>query len=449
MPSRLSGETPPKPLAPELYDQAVQLRTALEGKPKRLRTSSDYQRVINKYRSVYHQFPGSSKADDALLAVAELYQLMGSDLKNARNFQQAIQAYIFLEREYPASPYGAEGLFTAAEIYLSDLNDAASAQEIFKDLLKRYPHSKRARNARARLDDLRTQLKQATKSNSSKAVASSSNTGPAETVSQQVDQIVPKEPTKAAEASLSARNQESPKPSGKIPPSEQDTRKPLVISAVRYWNTNDYTRLVINTDREVKYVEGRLENPARVFIDIQNVQLSSALFGKTVVLNDGYVNKIRFGQSSETVARVVLDMGSVKNCQVLRLSNPSRIVVDVQGVARAEQTKTSGGNTAWKVRYGEPLADEMDLQTALQKGSVDKAPEEKNVAAKRIQPAGPIEPVPTKQEVGKKPTDTQAKTEGIKKTPGKKLLARRNRKASLAPQYPKVTVHVHSFGLWA
>ena len=423
MPSRLSGETPPKALAPELYDQAVQLRTALEGKPKRLRTSSDFQRVINKYRSVYHQFPGSSKADDALLAVAELYQLMGSDLKNARSFQQAIQAYVFLEREYPASPYGAEGLFTAAEIYLSDLDDAASAQEIFRDLLKRYPHSKRARNARARLDDLRTQLKQAKK--------------PGKTLSQRAEQTVPDEPTKTLEPSLSARNQELPKPSGKIPPSEQDTRKPLVISAIRYWNTDDYTRLVINTDREVKYVEGRLENPARVFIDIQNVQLSSALVGKTVVLNDGYVNKIRFGQSNETVARVVLDMGSVKNCQVVRLSNPSRIVVDVQGIARAEQTKTSGGNTAWKVRYGEPLADEMDLQTALQKGSVDKAPEEKNVAAKRIEPAGPIEPVPTKQEVGKKPTDTQAKTEGIKKAPAEETPREKESKSVARSAVPK------------
>ena len=417
-PSRLSGQTPTKPLAPELYDQAVQLRTALEGKPKRLRASSDYQRVINKYRSVYHQFPGSSKADDALLAVAELYQLMGSDLKNARNFQHAIQAYVFLEREYPASPFGAEGLFTAAEIYLSDLNDAASAQEIFKDLLERYPHSKRARNARARLDDLRTQLKQAKKSNRSNAATSGSDTVSAKALSQRVEQSVPDEPTKTLEPGLSARSQESPKPSGKTPPSEQDIRKPLVISAIRYWNTDDYTRLVINTDRKVKYVEGRLENPARVFIDIQNVRLSSVLVGKTVVLNDGYVNKIRFGQSNETVARVVLDMGSVKNCQVLRLSNPSRIVVDVQGVARAEQAKTSNGNAAWKVRYGEPLTDEMDLQTALQKGSVDKAPEAKNVAAKRIEPAVPVEPVLTRQEVGKKPTDTQAKTEEIKKAPG-------------------------------
>ncbi len=222
-----------------------------------------------------------------------------------------------------------------------------------------------------------------------------------------------------------------------------------MISAIRYWNTDDYTRLVINTDREVKYVEGRLDNPARVFIDIQNVQLSSALIGKTVVLNDGYVNKIRFGQSSETVARVVLDMGSVKNCQVLRLSNPSRIVVDVQGVARAEQSKTSGGNTAWKVRYGEPLADEMDLQTALQKGSVAKASEEKNVAAKRIEPAGPIEPVPTKQEARQEAHQTRrSRQRRSRKHLRKKPLARRNRKASLVPQYPKVTVHVHSFGLW-
>ncbi|MGH9424890.1 MAG: tetratricopeptide repeat protein, partial [Terriglobia bacterium] len=135
LPPLFYSETPSKFLAPEIYDQAVQLRTALEGKPKRLRTTSDYLKVINKYRSVYHQFPGSSKADDALLAVAELYQLMGSDLKNTKHFQQAIDAYIFLEREYPASPYGAEGLFTAAEIYLNDLNDAASAQEVFKDLL--------------------------------------------------------------------------------------------------------------------------------------------------------------------------------------------------------------------------------------------------------------------------------------------------------------------------
>jgi N-acetylmuramoyl-L-alanine amidase len=419
LPCWLSGETLPKSLAPELYDQAVQSRTALEGKPKRLRTSSDYQRVINKYRSVYHQFPGSSRADDALLAVAELYQLMGSDLKNARNLHQAIQAYVFLEREYPASPYGAEGLFTAAEIYLNDLNDADSAQDIFKDLLKRYPHSKRARNARARLDDLRTQLKQAKKSTSPKAVASSTRAAPAEALSPRVEQTVPDNRAKTVEIASSARNQESAKPSEKTSLPEEDTRRASLISVIRYWNTEDYTRLVIDTEREVKFIEGRLDNPTRVFIDIQNVRLSAALTGKTVVLNDGYVSKIRLGQSKETVARVVLDMGSFNNCQVLRLSNPSRIVVDVQGLVRREPSKTSpGANAAWRVQHGEPLADEMGLQTALQKGGVAKTPVEKSVIAKVAEPPTLNELIPSKQERSKPPA-TIFKTEETKKvTPG-------------------------------
>jgi len=411
-PSQLSGEPPSKSLAPELYDQAVQLRTALEGKPKRLRTSSDYQRVINKYRSVYHQFPGSSKADDALLAVAELYQLMGSDLKDAKQFQKAIQAYLFLEREYPASPYGAEGLFTAAEIYLNDLNDAASAQDMFKDLLKRYPHSKRARNARARLDDLRTQQKQAKKFTSPKAVVPSVGDAPAEISSPRVEQAPQ---SKTGEAMLAAKSHESPKPFAKAPPTEEDAPKPSVISVFRYWNTENYTRLVINTEREVKYIEGRVDNPTRVFIDIQDVRLAPALTGKTVVLNDGYVSKIRLGQSKETVARVVLDMGSFNSCQVLRLSNPFRLVVDVQGVARREQSKTAGANAVWRVQYGQPLSDEMDLQTALQKSTVAKTSEEKNTIAKLAEAATPNEPTPSKQERSKPPADTIVKTAESKK----------------------------------
>ena len=405
-PSRLPGETLSKSLAPELYDQAVQLRTALEGKPKRLRTSSDYQRVINKYRSVYHQFPASSRADDALLAVAELYQLMGSDLKNGRNFQQAIQAYVFLEREYPASPYGAEALFAAAEIYLNDLHDAASAQDVLKDLLKRYPHSKRARNARARFNDLRTQLMEAKKSTSPKAVPSSTSDASAETLSSRAEPTIPDNRSNTVGIRHSTSSQDLAKPSDKTSLSEEDAHKASVISVIRYWNTEDYTRLVINTDREVKYVEGRLDNPTRVFIDVQNVRLSPALTGKTIVLNDGYVSKIRLGQSKETVVRVVLDMGSFNNCQVLRLSNPSRIVIDVQGLARRAQSKTSpGANAAWKVQYGQPSADEMDLQTAMQKTNVAKTPEEKIVIAKLAEPATPNEPIPSKQERSKAPAD--------------------------------------------
>lgn len=399
LPLSLSGETPSKSLAPEIYDQAVQLRTILEGKPKRLRTSNDYLNVINKYRSVYHQFPSSSRADDALLAVAELYQLMGSDLKNPRHFQQAIQAYVFLEREYPASPYGAEGLFTAAEIYLNDLGDPASAEDVFKELLRRYPHAKKARNARARLDDLRTQLRQGKKSLARGSV------GPnhAERSEPSNPRLIDN-PSKAAQSAQYAGTPEPAKNSGKPSVVEEGTRKPSVIEVIRYWNTEEYTRLVINTGREVKFIEGRLDSPVRVFLDIENVRLSTALVGRTFVLNDGYVNKIRFGQSKDTVARVVLDMGSFKHYQVLRLSDPPRLVVNVQGGARREEPQGPlAANSQWKARYGEPLADELDLRLVPKKSGVARAAVEHEVASQRGEPDTSKPPTQTNQERTTKP----------------------------------------------
>jgi N-acetylmuramoyl-L-alanine amidase len=155
-----------KPEAPELFEQAVQLRTALESKPKRLRTTAEYTRAISKYRSMYYRFPGYGKADDAVLAVAELYQLMGSDFHHPGYFAEAIKAYAFLEREYPSSPYASEGLFRAGEIYLNDLRDPKAAQVVFSAFIEKYPNSKRALSARVRLHDLREQSKQARQSGS-------------------------------------------------------------------------------------------------------------------------------------------------------------------------------------------------------------------------------------------------------------------------------------------
>jgi N-acetylmuramoyl-L-alanine amidase len=149
-----------KPEAPELFEKAVALRTALEGKPKRLRTPAEYIGVINKYRSMYYRFPAFAKADDAVLAEAELYQLMGTDFHEPGYFVQAIRAYVFLEKEYPSSPYASEGLFRAAEIHLNDLRDPKAARAAFNVFLEKYPDSKRALSARARLHDLQEQSKQ-------------------------------------------------------------------------------------------------------------------------------------------------------------------------------------------------------------------------------------------------------------------------------------------------
>jgi TolA-binding protein len=93
-----------------------------------LRSAAEYLKVINRFRSVYYTYPASSKADESLMAVAELYQMMASDLKDSKYFYQAIKTYGFLEDEYPSSPYCPDAGFTSAEIHLNDLNDPKTAQ---------------------------------------------------------------------------------------------------------------------------------------------------------------------------------------------------------------------------------------------------------------------------------------------------------------------------------
>lgn len=391
------------PTAIQIFDQAVELRTVLEQKRASSRTLSDYKKVINKYRSVYYQYPGSAKADDALMAVAELYQLMANDQKDPSYFEQAIKAYKFLLKEYPGSPYRVEALYTTGEIYLNDLGDRTNAQEIFKEFISKYPRSSKARNAKARLDDLRAEMKQARKTTlrsastnlnsveNTDAVAHPSGTPPAEknlatkdtTIKEMVSEGIAKEQelvepspllrankdnlsivTKAssdgaiAESSSKAPLAASPKSSVSEGPqvAQKAGRKPSIIAEVRYWNTAEYTRVIVVPDGEVKFTEGKLDDPARFYLDIEGAKLSSTFTAKAFPINDGYVNQIRLGQLKDLVARIVLDLGEITSCQVSSLQNPYRIVIDISGPPRSSLQATKKD---WQVTRGEPLPDEL------------------------------------------------------------------------------------------
>jgi N-acetylmuramoyl-L-alanine amidase len=492
-PSRASESKANNPTAIQIFDQAVGLRTALEGKTASSRTLGDYKKVINKYRSVYYQYPGSSKADDALIAVAELYQLMANDLKNPSYFEQAIKAYKFLLKEYPGSPYRTEALYTTGEIYLNDLRDPTNAQEIFKEFISKYPHSSKAQNAKARLDDLRAEMKQAKKttvkpaSNGTKPVenadiaARPSGTTSSEknlaTKEASTKEIVAEEstqepelaevlpPPRAYKENQSAGQKTSPH--GAVvtddsstkavsgsgtknsllegsPVGQKSGRKSSFITDLRYWNTEEYTRIIVVPDGEVKFLEGKLEDPARYYLDIENTKLSSSFTAKAFPINDGYVNQIRLGQLKEQVTRIVVDLGEIKNCHVYNLQNPYRIIIDLSGSPRHSLLAVKKD---WQVTRGDPLPDELerpaiskkkpspeqkkkdnDLETAQKTDvSTDKAlgtsssdhpvrPSAKNdhAQSKEKSTAFTVAPLVAKQEAQPKPKTATPKSDGTR-----------------------------------
>ena len=76
------------------FERAEKLRTALQGKPQKDRTVTEYKAVVAAYRRVYLITPQAVEVTPALVTVAETYQEMGR-LFDPKYYQAAIDAYQF------------------------------------------------------------------------------------------------------------------------------------------------------------------------------------------------------------------------------------------------------------------------------------------------------------------------------------------------------------------
>jgi N-acetylmuramoyl-L-alanine amidase len=80
------------------FNSAQQADKVLNEKPQSQQARAEVIKVINAYQRVYLITPNTSYADDALIAIARLYESI-SDKQNA------IKTLTFLVNEYPQSPY--------------------------------------------------------------------------------------------------------------------------------------------------------------------------------------------------------------------------------------------------------------------------------------------------------------------------------------------------------
>src|SRR5512146_874598 len=135
------------------FQQAEKLRAGLNRKVTSERTRHEYQRVIDAYRQVYYTSPTSMKADPSVVAVAELMAEMGHAFNDEKSLRDAIGQYEFLRKQYPGSSRRVQALFSIGQIY-KELNEPDKAEDSFRELLKRYPGSDQADDAKAALAEM-------------------------------------------------------------------------------------------------------------------------------------------------------------------------------------------------------------------------------------------------------------------------------------------------------
>ncbi len=93
------------------------------------------------------------------------------------------------------------------------------------------------------------------------------------------------------------------------------------LVAVRLWPADDYTRVTLESDTALTARHSLAENPPRLVIDIDGLELSPALrelVGK-VRSDDPYIDGVRVGQNQPRVVRLVIDLKQPVAPQVFTL----------------------------------------------------------------------------------------------------------------------------------
>jgi N-acetylmuramoyl-L-alanine amidase len=101
----------------------------------------------------------------------------------------------------------------------------------------------------------------------------------------------------------------------------------------------DAVRITLELEREAMFYEERLENPARVFVDLRNTRTVEALKDATIAFNDDVVRQARIGRQADDRIRVVFDLQAAGRYSVYSLYNPNRVVIDFERTKATKEAK--------------------------------------------------------------------------------------------------------------
>ncbi len=271
-------------IAATRYRSAARLYSDLQQVPRLELGRQQYELVIAAFQGVLRADPTSGYCDDALLHIAKLYGEMGQRYERDKNRSQQLSTYRFLAREYPSSKHKA-----AATAFIASLGLGSSSKPANP------PKTELGAGQPAELD--------------TSAVAISDQ--------HRTEKVVG--PPKHLRAS------------GRL----------SQVSRLRHHSYDEGTRLVLELDGVSALLYDILQNPDRVYIDIHNSRLSSALKQEVQVpIGDELLHAARLGQNRRSTARIVLDLKQKVAFDAFWLANPIRLVIDVRpsGAPRPPRT---------------------------------------------------------------------------------------------------------------
>lgn len=250
-----------------------------------------------------------------------------------RRLQTLVNAYRDLARLFPASGIGDKALWQGAMLasdafwIWGDGVDRATALRMFEALRTTYPVSTLTKQSPAHIRRL-------TGAPVAAPAPETSTLRPAAAVAQQAAPLPAPAPAPAPPAS----------PPAATPAASQPPTPPALLTAIRQEAMPGVVRVTLQIDRETVFRGEQLENPSRVFVDLQQTRAQEPLRDAVIPVTTGGVQRIRVGRHPGGLTRVVLDLAGPGRFSVYSLYDPYRVVIDVEAprVAVAPPAGPSG-----------------------------------------------------------------------------------------------------------
>jgi len=317
------------------YQSADQAYQAFAQDRSKTKSHQNWEKIADKFERIARSYPNCEKADDAWFKIGKIWLECHKISRNRADQDQALSAFSELVKRYPKSNLADDALLYRGEIFLAQ-GEKGPARAEFEKLIVNYPSGDCLAKAKADLSRL--------------GVSASFN---------------PDFTAQGSETVFSSQSEDQPASPGKAPLRNNDaialllgnpetaspgSPAPLIkLLQIRYWSAPSYTRVVVDLSRKAEFSPPRLlkadpglGTPPRIYLDLFQTQLSQEFRNQfeykdncyELPIGDGLLRRARAGQYQPAVVRIVLDMQSISDAQLLSLPGENgtwRIVIDTFG----------------------------------------------------------------------------------------------------------------------
>ncbi len=153
---------------------------------------------------------------------------------------------------------------------------------------------------------------------------------------------------------------------------------PVLVSGIRFWTNEEYTRVAVDLEDEAPYDANFLRAdpernlPPRIFIDLQGTEIREEILKSPVQVRNGLLKVVRAGRFRKGVVRVVVDLERESSYRVFTMSDPYRVIIDIDG--KAESAAPAGSSAPREPASLSPAVKRGKIRVTLDPGHGGKDP---------------------------------------------------------------------------